>query len=721
MLADRQSESALGTTPAADVAVYSPCPFEESAHEDGDLIKMTVGEMVATFDKKYGSLYSVKHRSDDLGTNFIGNGDNTPGVDLTDTYWTGDIVTTVWEITEPNWASIDLTSPSKPTGRWTRQSTGKSADIRKARFDGPTFSVNYDGQSKNEGGIRSFRLAMAFHAGDDNALLWDIEIQNLTNQALEIGELGLPLMVNNDYAEVYRGETAHKVQIEGRTPLMQKLIHEQKVFAHHFIGGHSSYALVERPLGDAPFLLVHPTGDTALECIYKPQSTFAARVERWEGPDVLAIYSRATKVLRGWRDSWVNGHSSLLLQPGQHRSFQIRFVFVGDYSAIREELYKSGNLGVRILPSMVVQENAEAYVEVKSQSDLEEISPLSDGVVVKQKTRTNEKTLLTLTFKGRGQKTLQLTHGGGRWTNLHFYCIEDIEQLLKRRGQFVVDRQFFENPNDPFNRNHMFLPFDYRRGSTFRDGDEVWEVGGSDEFGFSEPLFIAEKNVHYPSKEEVEKLETYVSDCLFKYIQDPRTYEVRASLFWKRRTPSSPWGWWSKERSETTWRTYNYPHPANIYHALYTIGKEYGILRRRTPEEYLRMSYKTCMKWFTVGPWKHVGLMGGSNVLNILDDLKREGWGKEHKELLEAIKICNDGYLKDPYPYSSELVIDQTAHEQVYFFTRHFGNSEKNLRTLQVIKALRGGNQTVWFRYGIDKRGVMACWYSESLYGMALL
>jgi hypothetical protein len=67
------------------------------------------------------------------------------------------------------------------------------------------------------------------------------------------------------------------------------------------------------------------------------------------------------------------------------------------------------------------------------------------------------------------------------------------------------------------------------------------------------------------------------------------------------------------------------------------------------------------------------------------------------------------------------LVIDQTAHEQVFFFTRFFGNQEKNKKTIQVLKALRGGNQPVWFRYGNDKRRDVCCWYNASLNGMALL
>jgi hypothetical protein len=177
-----------------------------------------------------------------------------------------------------------------------------------------------------------------------------------------------------------------------------------------------------------------------------------------------------------------------------------------------------------------------------------------------------------LSFKGRGQKSLKLHYGGGRWTNLHFYCIEDIEGLLKARGRFIVEREFYENPEDPYHRHHMFLPFDHRIGSTFLDADEVWEVGGSDEYGFSEPLFLAEKNLYYPSQIEVATLETYVADCLFKYIQDPETYDIHASLYWKKRYPSSPWGHWTKERAETTYRAYNYPHVANIYQALYRIG-----------------------------------------------------------------------------------------------------------------------------------------------------
>jgi hypothetical protein len=695
------------------------------------LVELHAGEMIVSFDRRYGSISSIRRKGDEFATNFIGNELNTPGVDASDSRWTGDVVSTVWQLLgDLKPAKLGVNDIFQMSGKWRRELTSKSGDIRHVGIRDNTFTVNYDGQSSNDEGIRSYRLSMAFHPGEGNSLLWDFEIQNVTSNVLELGELGLPLMVNDDYAELYYEpsgsaaiSTINNVDF-ARTPLRQKLIHEQKVLVHHFIAGHSSYALVQRPLGDAPFLLFHPVNqESSFECIYKDShSSFASRVEGWAGPDVMAIHSRATKILRGWEsNTWVNGHTSVVLQPGEKKSYQMRFAFVDSYEAIRDELYKAGNLGIRVLPSMVVQEDTEVLVELQSKSHIDKIVFFSDNIKVIDKKSSGDKTLLTLSFRKRGQKSLKLHYGNGRWTNLHFYCIEDIEQLLKARGKFIVEREFYDNPEDPYHRHHGFLPFDHRIGSSFLDSEEVWEVGGSDESGFSEPLFLAAKNVYFPSREEVDTLEMYVEDCLFKYIQNPTTYEVRASLYWKERFPSSPWGHWTKERSEATFRTYNYVHPANIYHALYRIGKRYGLLKRKKAEEYLRMSYRTCLAWFNAGPWKHIGMMEGSNAIGILEDIKREGWEQEYENLRKEMKVCDDLFVQDPYPYSSELIIDQTAHEQVYFFTRFFGDTEKNRKTVQVLKALRGGNQPIWFRYGNDKRRDVCCWYNASLNGMALL
>ncbi|MBP1598633.1 MAG: hypothetical protein H6Q05_4010 [Acidobacteria bacterium] len=698
------------------------------APAEGFLVRLANSRMAVEFDRRTGALYSLREAKGRFETNYFGNPTTYPGTDFDNPAWTGHMVSTTWELSLPERPIVLIPSFSfRPSGRWRQETTANSADIRRVAFDGSSFTVRYTGASKNEGGIRSYDLSLAYRLAPDQSLVLEIDIVNTTGRLLEIGELGFPMTLNDNYSSV-REKSPYTNEVDDYEVLYederlkvgeQKTIHEERVTGHHFVAGHSSYSLIQRLLGDPPFLLVHPTGDTFYECIYR-QEDAGGRGGRRGRANVLAMHSLAVKNSRGWRTPWVNGHSSLLLKPGERKRFGLRFAFIDGYPGIRREIAGQGNLGLRVIPSMVAPENTPVFVEVQSRHE-PALEFLSDNIVVRERKRVGDRTLLTFTFRGRGQKSVKLTYDGGKWTNLHFYCVEDLESLIKARSRFIVERQFYDNPEDPYNRHHMFLPFDHQLGSTFRDSDNVWEVGGNDEYGFSEPLFLAEKNVYYPDKTEIATLETYVEDCLRKHIQDQDTFALRASLYWKERTPSSPWGHWTEARSKETYRTYNYPHAANIYHALYRIGRRYGLTTRQTPLEYLRLAARTGVKWFRTGPWRHVGVMGGPNALNILADLKAEGLSAEHAELLKEVETCNRVFVDTPYPYSSELFVDQTAHEHVYFFTRHFGHAEKASKTLQVIQALRGGGQPVWFRYGNDNRGDMAGWYTTALNSRPLL
>ncbi|MHB8095853.1 MAG: DUF5695 domain-containing protein [Candidatus Aminicenantales bacterium] len=710
--------------PGADDSDAAP-----QAKSAGPATSLSAGNMVVEFDRTNGVIRSITEKQGRFGTNYMGNPDNAPGTSPADGFWTGNIVSTAWELELPERPVVLIPSFSfRPSGKWRTESTGHSADIRKTSFDGQTFRVEYVGPSANEGGLKSYNLRMAYHFDENASLCWDVEIENTTGRPLEIGEFGFPLSLNDNYRGVrtknpYTNTVDdHEVLYEDERQKLQEqpLIHEQRVVGHHYAGGHSSYTLVERLLGDSPYLLIHPAGDTPFECQYRYQDAAAAGRRGRGGATVMAVYSRAVESERNWSLPWVNGHTSLVLKPGAKKAFQIRFSFVASYAAIRDKIEAAGNLGIRVFPSMVIQEEAPVYVELRSKFD-PEVSFLSDNCRVIEKKRLADRTLLKLAFKGRGQKTVRLTYDGGKWTNVHFYCTENTADLIDARARFIVDRQFYENPSDPYGRDHMFMPFNYQIGSIFTTSDSVYEVGGSDEYGFSEPVYLAEKNVYRPRREEVDKLEAYAVDCLMGHLQNQETFALRASLYWVERIPSSPWGHWTEERSKESYRTYNYPHAANIYHALYRIGKLYGLTSRRQPLEYLDLAYRTCLKWFETGPWKHVGVMCGSNAINILEDLKAEGKQKEYEALRVKMVACNDVFVQIPYPYSSELYVDQTAHEHVAFFLRYFGTPEKYRKTLQVIQALRGGNQPAWFRFGNDNRGDMACWYTESLNGMPLL
>lgn len=373
-----------------------------------NLIEFRSATMRVLFDRSFGTIHSIFPINDPFGMNFIGNESNLRGVDQSETCWTGDMVSAIWVLKDSRFADVNLAGDSfGSSGEWRKEWTGCSSDVRQVSFDGESFRVQYAGKSGNPSGIQSYSLSMTYSFQEGGSLLWDIRITNTSDSPLEIGELGLPLTVNNYYAGLWQGEDTLKVTLEGGTPSKQKMVHEQCVTVHTFTAGHSSYALVQRPLGDAPFLLIHPLGDTAFEAVYKAEGSFP-RLQHWDGPDVLAIHSWATRNRQNWNENWINGCSSLILQAGETKTYQIRFTFISDYPEIRRELYSSNNLGIRVLPSMVVPEESEVRVEILSMSDLDKIEEHSDGIDILKKERRGEHTLLTLQFKRRGQKTLKL-------------------------------------------------------------------------------------------------------------------------------------------------------------------------------------------------------------------------------------------------------------------------------------------------------------------------
>lgn len=687
-----------------------------------DLVHLKSGDLTVAFDKRDGTIYSLQSERDALHTNFVGNASNTRGIRLRDTLWTGHVVSTIWA-TQPR---DSQPAPGRTARGWRRQTTVESSDIRKVSFDGTNFTVRYEGRSKNAGGIDSYDLKLTYRPAEGNSLLLDVEVQNTTGGQLEAGEFALPLRANDDYVEAYGGMSLRQAIETGKLGEIQTAIYEQKVLAHHFAGGYSSYALLERPRGNPPFLLVQAI-DAPIECVYKVEG-FRPWHDDWIGTDLLGLHTWAVPQQRRWADPWVNGHTSLLLAPGETKSWRFRFALLNSYQELAPALFESGALAIRVTPSMVVQENTDVQVEIRSKLPVDKVEQHADGIEIKSQRRDGDRTFLTLAFKRRGQKTVKLLYGAGKWTNLHFYCLEPYEQLIKARGRFVIEREFYEHPDDPFNRNHVFLPFDTRRGLRLEDMDDVSEVGGAGDAGFSAPLFLSEKNVYFPSREEIDVLETYVADCLFKHIQNPQTYEVRSSLYWKEpHYPSMGPGRSTKERSESTARAYNYIFAGNIYYALYRIGKEYGLLRKRTPDQYLDMAYRTYVKGYDTGPYRHMGLITGSNALRVLADLKEEGWNRQYDELLAKIKECDAEFVRDPYPYGSEIPIDHTGQEQVYFFTRHFGNEEKRKKTVDTLRALKGAMQPVWFRYGVDLfahpdlRSEICCWHSSAMNAMVLM
>jgi len=151
------------------------------------------------------------------------------------------------------------------SGAWRRETTEQSRGHSQRIVRRQELSHRIRRKVQERGRDQELRSRNAVHVPGTGELVWDLRLKNTTGVLLEIGELAFPLLVNDDYG-AYGTQGS---DVLPNTAARQRNIHEQKVLAHHYIGGHSSYSFLQRPMGTPPFLLIQPLEDTAFECMYK--------------------------------------------------------------------------------------------------------------------------------------------------------------------------------------------------------------------------------------------------------------------------------------------------------------------------------------------------------------------------------------------------------------------------------------------------------------------
>jgi hypothetical protein len=77
--------------------------------------------------------------------------------------------------------------------------------------------------------------------------------------------------------------------------------------------------------------------------------------------------------------------------------------------------------------------------------------------------------------------------------------------------------------------------------------------------------------------------------------------------------------------------------------------------------------------------------MEGDIFLEILTDLKREGWTTQADALENNMRGRADRWRKEAYPFGSEMPWDSTGQEEVYAWTKYFGYNDKADVTLNAI------------------------------------
>jgi len=504
-------------------------------------------------------------------------------------------------------------------------------------------------------------------------IVWELEIRNRGRSTVEIGELGFPLALNNFYDGF------------GWSDEQLRRLWNSRLYIHQFIGGAASWVFAQRMTAQPPSLLIFPGEDTGWEFFAHVPSSLNTPFQ-WEGIPVVYVHSRATVEREGWQ-GWANEHTSLILEPGDSRRFQMRFVPVDTdkMDGVFGTLAICGRPAFHILPSAVAPVDVGIAVEVAG------ATPTRFFVSRDAEMETDSDEEGGFCFvkpKEPGPLRLSVEDSKGRLSHIHLMFTERIESLIKKRARWIVENQICSDQTSLL--FHAILMADADKGELVLDPDEYAGSSGI-ESSLADALFLAEKNTIYPVREEIHVLDRYIRDFLLDDVQNPGDMSV-GSVLWDG-------------TGTYVGRPLNYPHVFNLYHAMYRIANTYGSTASK-PKDYLQKAARTAVAMFRYG-WRHyvrtVGLLGYARIYDILNDLRAEGMHKEIDELMPLVLQKAQEMVHQTYPYAGESVLDTSGFEEVYSAARLLDNDERMEHTLRCAYAARSLSPSWWW-YGSDKR-----------------
>jgi hypothetical protein len=552
---------------------------------------------------------------------------------------------------------------------------------------------------------RALEVRQSFET-DGAVLDWNIELEAVTNQPVEIGDLAISIPAAGP-----RGEEP-------------KQIFERGFLRHQFISGNGSFLYFIRASGAPPFLLVTVQPGTKLE--YFGNGAVGGN----RGGANVFVHSGASGGSEQ-RGTWRQKHTFLNLAATGTKSskmtYGFRFHWAKSYDDMREILYREGLFDIRAVPGMVVPLDLTARFALHTKAHIDSIQAEFPA----QTTLTNLGELqrghyiYEVAFLKTGENLLTIHHDGGRKTYLEYFVTEPLETLIKKRAAFIAGRQQIRDPSKWW--DGVFGPYDMKNKVVRTIDDPDIFLGRMvytltcDDPGLCKAPYLAEKNVSFPDRKEIEALEYYLEHFVWGKLQrtdkeEPYPYGVYGTPNWYvDRDPERRKAWtigsalnpngssavilasgatnlqsgrfstnsaaWRDLAREHIWRSYDYPHVVMLYFHMYEIAKKYpslskyldapGYLERawQTAHAFFIYPYEIYPLYYETYKW---GLYNELVVLPLADALQREGFPERAAWLrAEWEKKVKYFVYDDPYPFRSEYAFDRTAFESTYAFAKY--------------------------------------------------
>jgi hypothetical protein len=530
---------------------------------------------------------------------------------------------------------------------------------------------------------------------DGGTLVMRFTLTNTGAQPVQIGGLGIPMVFNN----VLTGRSLDQA-------------HAVCSFYDPYIGQDAGYLQVTRLSGNGSALVVVPDGKTPFEA-YSPilQSSRGqprlfedptTRTVTFEGFMNWMVHSQAYA-----EDAWKNATpwnppTMATLAAGQSRNYGVRFLLSDSIRGIEKTLASAKRPVAVGLPGYILPMDIEGSLFLKSPQAVRsvEVEP-REALTIKQAAASGDWKHYAVQGKKWGRARLAITYADGTVQSVQYLVTKPEVDAVADLGRFLTTRQWFVDPKDPFHRSPSITTYDREENKIVTQDTRVWIAGLGDEGG-SAWLSEAMKLLGRPDPAEIAKYQEFIDKVVWGGLQiaeGPQQYAVRKSLFYydPKEFPADfyhagwNWGTWTswnrKQAVDAVDRSYDYPHVAALHWAMYRLARNYqGLISNHPWDWYLTHAYETSLAMVKYAPqFAQYGQMEGTIFLEILRDLQREGWKDQAAALEQKMKQRAEVWGRLSYPYGSEMPWDSTGQEEVYDWTKYFGNKQKAEVTLNAI------------------------------------
>jgi hypothetical protein len=499
----------------------------------------------------------------------------------------------------------------------------------------------------------------SFHLQGDS-LIWTIEVRNNSPEAIEIGDLGIPLPFNAEY-------------VSDKTETYTK-----RLIRHSFIGGDGSYIFWMRTNGAGPYLAMVPEKGTHLEYFDEGQ-------ERSYTAYIHSSAKRAELEAKGGK--WRLPSTNLMLAPkgqsGDSAKYSFKFHWAPNYDGVHEVLYQEGGFDINVVPGMTVPTDLPTEFSLRTHNKIQQIVPEhADQTSVKLIKEAGPDThIYSVKFSKLGENMLNVRYGDGQYLALDFFVTEPLETLIKKRAQFLVTHEQWNDPKRWYNT--LYSQWDMKhqilRSPDDLDGLQSYAVA-CDDTALGKAPYIAAKNVSFPDQTEINSIESYIQHYVWGGLQqtekEPYPYGIYGIPNWKVNRDSAH----EDERGKKhVWRIYDYPHVILLYYNMYLVAKDYPtMVHYLDAPGYLERAYNTAIAFFTVPmevvKWSayETGTYNELVIPDLIRALEQNGRKDEADKLRAHWETKAEFFInKHPDLFASEYPFDSTGFESTHALAKY--------------------------------------------------